>query len=139
MNRATTVLTVLLVGGYLAFEATHIYRFSHRMEPAYILDEFVVADRAVELCGDVAADKRSRFLKNLDIVRRRALAELETAPDPGTEGPHAQEALVERVRQKEAEVEQHVAEHGCSDSQVWRWLKLHEIRGRLRVVDTTKS
>lgn len=134
MNKATLGLTVLLIAGYIGFEATHVYRFKHRMETGYILDELVVADRAVELCGEVPEAQRERFLHNLGVMRRRALAELEAAG--GSEPDAAVEPTLEaRLDEKRAEVEAHVAEYGCSDSQVWRWMKLHEVRARLRVVD----
>ena len=132
MNTAGGWLAVILVGAYALFEITHLKRFSYRMEPGYVLDEFVRADRAVTLCGAPPADERTRFLHNLGVVRERALAALQEA-DPSLASAAAEQALAQQIQHTADTVDAAVREKGCEDIQLWRWQKLHTQRARLNL------
>ncbi|MEM6707688.1 MAG: hypothetical protein AAF648_02770, partial [Pseudomonadota bacterium] len=131
-------LAIGLIGAYVLFEVTHLQRFAYRMEPDYILDELVRADRAVTLCGSPPDAERQKFLHNLSIVRERAQsALLSSDPSLSPESGRAQVAL--KIEAAASTVDDVVAGEGCTSAKVWRWIKLHEVRARLNIQAAASS
>ncbi len=126
------IAAILILVGYLGFEVTMLNAQRYRTEPLFVHHEFVTADQATLRCGDPGAEERQRFQSNLQAVERNALAELrETQP---------QAAAEELMRQLEAlateridEVDAFIDANGCKHKDVWRWVKLHEVRARLNL------
>jgi hypothetical protein len=131
MDKATfaALFFVLLYAGW---EVHGLYSSRHLMEPLYIYDQFVGADRAVERCGGAEAGEREKFLRNLDSVTRDAgedLAEKHPEEDAG-----AIEARLAELRQeREAEVDALIEAQGCDGKEVWTLLRLHKMRARLNL------
>ena len=75
MNRGVVFAVILLVG-YVGFEMYAVSRVGYRLEPLYIFERFVEADRAVSACGAPPAEMRDRFARNRRSVRSRAEQEL---------------------------------------------------------------
>ena len=127
-----TIIAVVVVIGYIAFEVSTLYQLRHRMEPLYVFDEFVTADRATAKCGAPGPEERDDFLRNFAVVERNALADLaETSPNDSTE---AHSAMLEQLRNDRIqEVDLFIEENGCQDQMAWRWVKLHEVRARLNL------
>ncbi len=126
------IAAVVIVLGYVGLELSTLHTQRYRTEPLFIFNEFVTADQATARCGDPGEEERHRFQSNFQAVKRKALVELqETQP---------QAATAELVRQLDAlaterigEVNQFIDNNGCEHTDVWRWVKLHEVRARLNL------
>ncbi|MEM1154529.1 MAG: hypothetical protein AAGI44_10325 [Pseudomonadota bacterium] len=128
--RFSTIVAILFVGGYIAFELTAIHRNQYRLEPVFIFEEFVTADQAAQRCGDPDASERKDFLSNLAAVRANALEDLSVrnVEDDDSSNNGELDALRDA---KVMDVNAFIDANGCDDPTVWRWVKLHEVRSRL--------
>ena len=97
-----------------------------RMEPGYVFNKFVGARRAAEACG-VKDSQKAAFERNFVAVKACALDAL-LAAEPDTD---AAALLATREQAREAEVDALIAAESCGGKEVWRLLKLHEIRSNL--------
>ncbi|MEM9152337.1 MAG: hypothetical protein AAGB19_18035 [Cyanobacteria bacterium P01_F01_bin.3] len=130
--RVSTIIAILFVGGYIAFELTAIHRNQYRLEPVFIFQEFVTADQAVQRCGDPDVSERENFLNNLAAVRANALADISMRSLEDDDASNSNELAALRDA-KIIEVNEFIDVNGCDDQTVWRWVKLHEVRSRLRL------
>jgi len=69
MKNGTGFFVVLLIG-YIAFEAYAVHRASYRTEPAYIHNMLIEARAAVEACDDGS----TRDVEGFDRILRRVTA-----------------------------------------------------------------
>ena len=122
----TGYITILVVVVYLGFELFGLHKARDRMEPGYVFNEFVGARRAAEACG-VKDSQKAAFERNFVAVKARALDAL-LAAEPDTD---AAALLATREQAREAEVDALIAAQSCGGKEVWRLLKLHEIRSNL--------
>ena len=122
----TGYITILVVVVYLGFELFGLHKARDRMEPGYVFNEFVGARRAAEACG-VKDSQKAAFVRNFVAVKARALDAL-LAAEPDTD---AAALLATREQAREAEVDALIAAQSCGGKEVWRLLKLHEIRSNL--------
>ncbi|MEM8660335.1 MAG: hypothetical protein AAGF35_05575, partial [Pseudomonadota bacterium] len=72
------------------------------------------------------------FLNNLAAVRANALEDLSvrSLEDNNPSNNNDLDALRDA---KVIEVNEFIDANGCDDQTVWRWVKLHEVRSRLRL------
>ena len=131
MNRAA-ILWILVVLGYVGFEVSAVRHSQHLFEPLFTFDQFASIQHATQRCGGPDEEQRRRFLSNLPAVRRRAGQEL-AERDPQRSVEEIERMLDGRTGAREAEVDALIEERGCADSEVWKLLKLYEIRARARV------
>ncbi|MEM7027470.1 MAG: hypothetical protein AAF410_04510 [Pseudomonadota bacterium] len=126
------ILAVIAVVGYLGFELYAVHKVGYRMEAPYIYQQYIAANHAFELCGEIKPQAHSRFLKNLNIVQQRAQRELkELNPDEAifaidqmiTESGDVQIQLVDSI----------INEKGCQDKEVWKYLRRFEIYSKLNL------
>lgn len=120
---------ILVVAGYVGLEGYAASRAAHRMEPLFIFDQFIRADRAVEVCGGHDETTRERFARNLEVVRRNAerdLADAHPKADPGD----AEAMAKARANEKRAEVDAEIDAEGCDGKAVWTHRKRFEIWSR---------
>ncbi|MEM8564508.1 MAG: hypothetical protein AAGF57_19870 [Pseudomonadota bacterium] len=130
--RVSTIVAILFVGGYIAFELTAIHRNQYRLEPVFIFEEFVTADQAAQRCGEPDDNERQAFLSNYAVVRANALADLSVLGARDEELSNSDE-LDALYAAKVLEVNAFIDANGCDDQTVWRWVKLHEVRSKLRL------
>lgn len=131
MNQGT-ILAIIVLIAYLAFEVFAISRVSYRTEPLYIFGQFVAVDRAMALCGEPDSQMRSRFTRNRASVRQRAERELvDRNPD---ESPDTIDRLLaETIQKHEAEVDALVEELGCNDIELFKLKRGYENRAGLNL------
>ncbi len=130
--KAGPILAVIFVAGYIGLEIYFVQKLGYRMEPLYIHNEFVSANYAVERCGSPAGEERERFLRNFSIVTSRASKALEEE-SPDKSAADIALALAERRTEREREIDALIDAKGCKDMDLWRLVKLHEIRARLNL------
>lgn len=127
----TGYITILVVVVYLGFELFGLHKARDRMEPGYVFNEFVGARHAVALCAD-GERRNADFERNFNAVTERAIRALaESSLDSTIEQATARVSLQQKTR--ESEVDALVAAEGCDGEQVWRLLKLYEIRSTLNL------
>ncbi len=125
-----SVLAIVVVIGYLVFEVSILHKQRYRMEPLFVHNEFVTANHATQRCGEPDEAERQQFLLNFKVVQRNALADLmEKTPETATVEASAELARLRTER--ESEVDTFIDSNGCDDKQVWRWVKLHDVRANL--------
>jgi hypothetical protein len=123
---------VILIGGYLAFEAHLMHKAAYRLEPLYLYDQFVIAGEAVARCGDPPAAELDQFIRNLQATERRTLAALrESRPDTPDDALAAE--LAERRAGREAETAAEIERLGCDAPETRAMLKRYEIRAARRL------
>ena len=131
MNKGVIFAVVLLIA-YVGFETYAVSRVGYRMEPLYIFERFVEADRAVSVCGEPPAAMREKFARNRRSVRWRAEQEL-LEQNPGEAGDKIEGLLAERVLSIESGVDKLIAERGCDDLEIFKLSKGYENRARLNL------
>ncbi|MEE4330570.1 MAG: hypothetical protein V2J10_06860 [Wenzhouxiangella sp.] len=131
MNQGT-ILAIIVVVAYLAFEVFAISKVSYRTEPLYIFGRFVAVDRAMALCGAPDSQMRSRFSRNRASVRQRAEREL-VEGNPGESREVIDRLLAERIQQHESEVDALVEALGCDDIEIFKLKRGYENRARLNL------
>lgn len=131
MNPGAIVFVVIAVG-YFALELSTMHRLKYRTEPLYIYEEYVTADTAAMRCREPDSAERSDFLRNFGAVRRRAAKHLaEENPNESSNEISVRLDSLEAARSRE--VTEFIDANSCSQSEVWRWAKLHEVRARLNL------
>lgn len=123
---------VLIAVGYFALELFAMSRMKYRTEPLYIYEEYVTADTAAMRCSDPDSAERSDFLRNFGAVRRRAAKHL-AQENPNVTSAEIATRLDSLKAARSREVIRIIDARNCSDSEVWRWAKLHEVRARLNL------
>lgn len=126
-------LAIVAVVAYLGLEVHGLHRARESMEPASIFREFVGARRAVERCG-ADADERADFDGNFAVVAAQASADL-AARNPQASDAERDAMLMQQQKAREDEVDALIVAQGCDGKDVWRLLKLHEVRSRLSLGD----
>lgn len=126
-NTATTLLGVVVVVGYFAFEVSNLHRLKYRTEPAFILNEFASAYYAVEACPVADAKQTSDFTRNYAHVRRNALK------DAQAQETSAEETVSRIIDGAKATVNELLLVDGCNGTELKRLQKLHQVRARLNL------
>jgi hypothetical protein len=123
---------VVLIGGYLAFEAHVLNKAAYRLEPLYLYDQFVIAGEAAVRCGDPPAAELDQFTRNLKATERRTLAALrESRPDTADDALAAE--LAARRATRVAETSAEIERLGCDAPETRAMLKRYEIRAARRL------
>jgi hypothetical protein len=126
------IAAIVIVVGYVGLELSTLHTQRYRTEPLFIFDEFVTADHAAQRCGEPDAEERERFQSNFQVVRRKALAELQEAKPQAT-AAELTSRLDSLAAERTGEVDAFIDSNGCEHTDVWRWVKLHEVRARLNL------
>jgi hypothetical protein len=126
-------LAIVAVVAYLGLELHGLHRARDSMEPASIFRDFVGARHAVDRCG-ADAEERAAFDSNFAVVESQALRDL-AARNPQSSDAEHRVILEQQRRAREEEVDALIAREGCAGKDVWRLLKLHEVRSRLNLGD----
>jgi hypothetical protein len=130
--RTGPVIAILILAGYVGFEAWVVKRSGHLIEPLNIFDQYIAIDRAATACGALDEDQRKDFQRNLDAVTRRARDDL--AQIHATEPASAiDRRLRDRADVQRASVDAVIGAGGCQSKEIWKLLKLHEQRARLNL------
>lgn len=130
MNKASLPF-LLIIGLYLGFEAFTASRAAYRLEPLYIFDQLVSAERAMIRCGAADEQTLAQYRGTLRSVADKALAALAEA-NSATEQT-AEEAIQARRLERELAVDALVEERGCSHSEVTTLQKRFSIYARRRL------
>ncbi|MEM0955850.1 MAG: hypothetical protein AAGI24_17045 [Pseudomonadota bacterium] len=126
------IAVLVIVAAYVGLEFSVLHTQRYRAEPLYIHNEFVTANQATLRCGDPDPKVWQRFQSNFQGMRHRALAQLQEAtPQAGADELVAQ--LDSAVASRVGEVNAFIDANGCKHMDVWRWVKLHEVRARLNL------
>lgn len=107
---------VIIVIGYIGFEAHVISRNAYRMEPIFIFGTFVDASQAIERCGPLKPVDSDKFNANLNYMKH--LAQADTQEDAAT--IDAQENERRRL------VDDLVSEFGCDHIELFQLRKRYE-------------
>ncbi len=126
------IAALVILVGYLGFELTMLSAQKYRTEPLFVHYEFVTADQAVMRCGDPGAEERQRFQSNFQAVRRKAFADLRETNPQASQDELSRE-LDALATQRISEVDAFIDANGCKHKDVWRWVKLHQVRARLNL------
>ncbi len=126
------IAAIIILVAYLGFEVTMLNSQRYRTEPLFIHHEFVTADQATRLCGDPGAEERQKFQANFQAVKRKALSELQSTYPQAT-AEELTRQLDSLAGERIGEVDAFIASNGCEHMDVWRWVKLHEVRARLNL------
>jgi hypothetical protein len=130
--RTGPVIAVLVLAGYVGFEAWAVKRSGHLIEPANIFDQYIAIDQAAGRCGAPDEKQRKDFERNLAAVTRRARADL--AESNATEPADLlDQRLRERADARRAGVDAVIDNQGCESKEIWKLVKLHEQRARLNL------
>ncbi len=124
------IAAIAILVGYLGFEVSILHTQKYRTEPLYVHNEFVTANQATLRCGDPGAEERQRFQSNFQVVRRQALKQLQET-DPQAAEQELSRQLDTLATGRIDEVNRFIDANGCGHKDVWRWVKLHEVRARL--------
>ena len=127
-----TFLIILILLAYFGFEIFAISRVSYRMEPMYIFERFVAADRAMTRCGQPGSAMRSNFARNRASVRQRAKREL-LKQNPAETAETIDRQLSEVIQSQETEVNALIDKLGCDDIEIFKLIKGYENRARLNL------
>ena len=127
-----TLLFILILFGYFAFEAWAVSRVGYRMEPLYIFERFVAADLAMARCGQPDSAMQSDFVRNRASVRQRAEREL-LKQHPAETPETIDRQLSEVIQSQETEVGALIDELGCDDIEIFKLTKGYENRARLNL------
>lgn len=130
--KASTLFATIVVVGYIGFEIYALQRAGYRTEPAYILNEFVGAERATSRCGDPDADVERDFTRNMGAVKRSAARDY-AEKNPGASSGDVDRYIADSVRQRVSEVDASVDTAGCDAPEVRRLVMLYEKRARLNL------
>ena len=126
------LIAVLVVLGYIGFEAYSVHRVGYRMEAPYIFDQFVSAYRAASVCRTPEAEQQQKFLRNLSSVTKRAekaWAKTQTGASPDA----VERTAATRRKAAEEEVDALIETRGCEDMEVWKLLRRFEIYAKLNL------
>lgn len=123
---------IVIIGGYLAFEAHVMNKASHRLEPLYLYDQFVIAGEAATRCAESPPAQQEQFARNLAATERRTLAALSKAQPEIPEATLVAD-LAERRAAREAETAAEIARLGCDAPETRAMLKRYEIRAARRL------
>ena len=127
-----TILFVLVVIGYFAFEMYAVSKVGYRMEPLYIFERFVAVDRAMTRCGQPDAAMKADFNRNRASVQQRAKRELfEQSPEETQEDINR--LLTETIQREEEEVDDLIDELGCDDIELFKLMNGYENRAHLNL------
>lgn len=130
--KISSILAILVVLIYAGLEISTLHTQRYRTEPLFIHGQFVSADHATERCGEPEAEERARFRSNFRAVQRNALEDLqEDSPDATEES--LRRRLDELAATRVMELDALIDSNGCSDPEVRRFVKLHEVRSRLNL------
>ena len=127
-----TILFILIVIGYFAFEMYAVSKVSYRMEPLYIFERFVAVDRAMTRCGQAEAAMKADFDRNRSSVRQKAEWEL-FEQNPAETQEAIDRLLSEIIRKQETEVDELIHELGCDDIEIFKFIKGYGNRARLNL------
>lgn len=126
------ILFILFVAAYLLVEMYTLEKAKHRLEPLYILDQFLLANHAVDKCGNPSEQQMQRFRRNLEAVIRRTQKKLAES-NPDKSAAQIKQIIDARKKAREQEVEAIIEQGDCTDPRMRTLLKRFEIRARLRV------
>lgn len=126
------IAAVVVVMGYVGLEISTLHTQRYRTEPLFVFNDFVTADQATLRCGDPGTEERQRFQSNFEAVKRRALDELKET-DPQAVAAALLDQLDALAAERSGEVDAFIDTNGCEHMDVWRWVKLHEVRARLNL------
>lgn len=128
--KASTVLLLVIVLGYLAFEVHVVSRNAYRTEPVFIFGEFITASQAIRRCGPLKPVDVEQFETNYRYARWRASNAI--SEDRPAESPAAVEATLEaREAEGRQRVDALVADLGCEDIELRKLRKRYENFARL--------
>lgn len=132
MKKSHGLLAAVVVVGYFGLEIYNLFGLRYRTEPLYIFDEFASARVASELCGAPSEAVQRNFERNFLHVTRRA--ENDAAEQlPPNSSDSATELTQQRLEATRHSIESTVASNGCEAPEIRRFVKLYEVRSRLKL------
>ena len=126
------VAIMAIVAAYIGLEFSVLHTQRYRAEPLFIHNEFVTAHQATLRCGEPNPDVWQRFQTNFSAIRSRALQQLKEN-QPQSEAQELVDQLAMLADRRRSEVDAFIDTNGCKHKDVWRWVKLHEVRARLNI------
>ena len=120
------VLAVLVVIGYVGFEAYAVYKVSYRTEPTYLHNMLVKAKTVVQACAADTDRDVEGFERTLARVTQKFKLEI-AAQSPHGDGNAIDEAIATKAAASQRAAEVEVAKLGCEHLEIRNHMKRFDI------------